>query len=190
MNSTKRTDTRKMTLTAILIALVIILQVTASILLRFGLFSVSLVLIPIVIGASQCGIFAGGLLGFCFGAVVLISGDAAPFMAINAMGAVVTVLLKGILCGVAAGIVYKMLEKVNTYVAVFAAALVCPLVNTGIFLLGCQLFFLEGISQWQGVGNVWEYIILFLVGGNFLFELGVNIILSPTIVRLINIRKK
>ncbi len=189
MNSTKRMDTRKMTLTAIMLALVIVLQFMGSF-IRFGPFSISLVLLPIVIGASQCGIFAGGLLGLTFGIVVLASGDAALFMVADAFGTIVTVLLKGVLCGLSAAFAYKAFERFNAYVAVFAAAIVCPLVNTGVFLLGCLIFFMDVVKEWAGGMEAWKYMIFVLVGGNFLFEIAVNIILSPTIVRLINFKNK
>ena len=70
----------------------------------------------------------------------------------------------------------------------------CPLVNTGVFLLGCLVFFMDTVTGWATAaglgGNVAQYMIFGLVGGNFLFELGLNIIISPVIVRLLNIRKK
>ena len=183
---------RTMTLAAIMTALVIVLQLLGSF-IRFGPFAISLVLIPIVIGAATCGIAVGGWLGFMFGFVVLISGDATPFLAIHSVGTIITVLLKGVLCGLAAGAVYKLFSKINVYIAVVAAAIVCPIVNTGIFLLGCVVFFLDTVAAWgygAGFGGTAEYIFLGLVGGNFLFELGSNILLSPIIVRLLNIRKK
>ena len=71
-----------------------------------------------------------------------------------------------------------------------AAAVVCPVVNTGVFLLGCLAFFMPTISEWaagMGFESVGKYMIFGLVGGNFLFELLFNIILSPIIVRLIHI---
>ena len=76
-----------------------------------------------------------------FGAVVLLSGDATAFFAENVFGTVLTVLLKGAACGFAAGLTYRLLAKYNKYAAVVAAAVVRPLVNTGVFLLGCLLFF-------------------------------------------------
>ena len=59
-----------------------------------------------------------------------------------------------------------------------------------LFLLGCLIFFLPTISEWaaaMGFESVGKYMIFGLVGGNFLFELLFNIILSPIIVRLIRI---
>ncbi len=187
----RRKQTEALVLGAVLTALVIILQLMGSF-IRFGPFAISLVLIPIVIGAATCGIKVGAWLGFVFGAVVLLSGDAAAFMAVDVFGTIVTVLLKGTACGLAAGIVYKVLENFNRYVAVIAAAIVCPLVNTGVFLLGCVVFFLETVTEWgllEGYGGAFSYMFLGLVGGNFLFELGSNIILSPVIVRILSMEK-
>ena len=68
-----------------------------------------------------------------------------------------------------------------------------PVVNTGIFLLGCLVFFLPTVREWgqaMGFENVGTYMIVGLVGGNFLFELLFNVILSPVIVRLVRLGKK
>lgn len=195
MNNTKtnKMSTNTLVLSAVLTALVVILQFMGSF-VKLGPFSVSLVLIPIVIGAATCGALTGVWLGLVFGAIVLISGDAGAFLGVNVLGTIVTVLLKGIACGFFAGLIYKLLERFNRYVAVIGAAVVCPLVNTGVFLLGCLVFFMDTVTGWATAaglgGNVAQYMIFGLVGGNFLFELGLNIIISPVIVRLLNIRKK
>lgn len=195
MNNTKtnKMSTNTLVLSAVLTALVVILQFMGSF-VKLGPFSISLVLIPIVIGAATCGALTGVWLGLVFGAIVLISGDAGAFLGVNVLGTIVTVLLKGITCGFFAGLVYKLLERFNRYVAVIGAAVVCPLVNTGVFLLGCLVFFMDTVTGWATAaglgGNVAQYMIFGLVGGNFLFELGLNIIISPVIVRLLNIRKK
>ena len=182
-----------MVLGAILTALVAVLQFMGAF-IRFGMFSISLVLIPIVIGAATCGTKVSTWLGFVFGVVVLISGDAAAFLAINIPGTIITVLVKGTLCGLMAGLVYETLSSKNLYVAVIAAAIACPMTNTAVFLLGCLYFFLETISGWAvGAGfgsNVALYMISGLVGFNFVFELLTNIVLSPAVVRLLKIRKK
>lgn len=191
-NNEKRKQIETLALGAVLTALVIILQFMGSF-IRFGMFSVSLVLVPIVIGAAMCGIKVAAWLGFVFGAVVLLSGDAAPFMSISLYGTVITVLAKGIGCGLAAGFVYKLLNEKSKYLAVMAASVVCPVVNTGIFLLGCAVFFLEGITPWaaaEGCKNVVEYMFLFLAGGNFIFELVTNLILGPAVTTLLKAFKK
>ncbi len=183
-------STKQMTLGALLTAMVVVLQLLGSF-IRFGPFSVSLVLVPLVIGAATCGPLIAAWLGLSFGVTVLLSGDAALFLSIHAPGTIVTVLLKGILCAFAAAMVYKLLERFNLYVAVIVAAIVCPIVNTGVFLIGCRLFFWETIAEWgtgAGFANPAAYALLGLVGANFLFELAFNILLSPIIVRLLKIK--
>lgn len=185
------TKIQKLTLGAILTALVVVLQCMGQF-IRFGPFSISLVLLPIVIGAAMCGTAVSTWLGLVFGVVVLMT-DAAAFLAISVPGTVITVLLKGVLCGLAAGLIYNLVARKSKYAAVVSAAVVCPIVNTGIFLLGCVLFFFETIESWAlagGYATAAEYMFLGLAGGNFLFELATNIILSPTVVRLLNIKKK
>ncbi|MBP3361659.1 MAG: ECF transporter S component [Clostridia bacterium] len=189
----KNENTKTMVMGAILTALVIVLQFMGAF-IRLGPFSISLVLIPIVIGAATCGSKIGAWLGFVFGMVVLLSGDAGAFLAVNAPGTVITVLLKGTMCGYLAALVYKWLSEYNTYVAVICAAIVCPVVNTGIFLLGCLVFFMETVESWAAAANlgggVAHYMIFGLVGANFLVELISNIVLSPIVIRLLNIKKK
>lgn len=193
MNKTTEnmSKTQKMTLLALLTAIVVVLQLLGSF-IRFGGFSISLVLVPIVLGAAMLGVGAGAWLGLVFGITVFISGDAAGFFAISAVGTIVTVLGKGILAGLAAGGVYKLLEKKSVLAATIAAAVVCPVVNTGIFFLGCVTFFLNAISEIAaGQGqNVFEFIIFVYIGGNFLFELLFNVVLAPVILRLVTIGKK
>lgn len=190
MNSNaQKMSTKTLTFGAILTALVIVLQLMGSF-IKLGQFSVSLVLIPIVIGSAIGGPYMGAWLGTVFGATVLASGDASVFLAVNAIGTVITVMLKGALCGLAAGFIFKLFEKKNEIVAVIAAAITCPIVNTGIFLIGCRLFFFDTIASWASDGNAIKYMFLVLVGGNFLFELAFNIILSPTIIKLLDYTKK
>ena len=191
----RRMSTEKMVMGAILTALVVVLQFVAlayRALFPVAPFTITLVLVPIVLGAALCDTRIAGWLGFVFGIIVLFT-DAGAFLAISVPATVLVVLVKGTLAGVAAGLVYRLLEKKNRYLATVAAAVTCPIVNTGIFLLGCRLFFFETIQSWGlagGFDNALSYMILGLVGINFLIELGLNLILAPVALRLVNIRKK
>lgn len=186
-------STKKLTLASILTAIVFVLQFFGCV-IKFGTFSISTVLVPIVIGAATCGYGIAAWLGLVFGFAVLVSGDAALFFAANIPGTIITVILKGIGCGFMAGITYKAVKKVsNDYLAVIASAVVCPIVNTGIFLLGCMVFFMDtvkGLAEtagWQG--GMAQFMIIAFVGVNFLIEIGINILLSPIIIRLLKIKK-
>lgn len=186
-------NTRKVVGIGLFTAIVVVLQLLGSF-IRFGTFSISLVLIPIVVGAALYGKAAGAWLGTAFGIAVFISGDANAFLAINPAGTIITVLLKGLLAGLVTALIYGLIEKKNQIVATIAAAVVCPLVNTGIFLIGCSVFFMDTIKQWaDGAGfgsNVGTYMIVGLVGLNFVFEFLVNLVLSPVIIQLVKIGKK
>lgn len=184
-----REMTTKLVGVALLTAIVIVLQLLGSF-IRFGIFSVSLVLVPIVIGAALFGAAAGAWLGFVFGMVVLISGDATAFMQLNAFGTVLVVLAKGTLAGYLSALIYKLVEKKNKYLAVLAASFICPLVNTGVFTVGCLVFFLDDIKAWAGGDNLVHYFIFGLGLINFVAELALNLILNPAIVRIVEAGKK
>ena len=195
METTKnrKQQAKTLVLGAIFTALVIILQLIGTVTTFFGPFSTAVALIPIVIGAAMCGTAIGAWLGFVFGAVVLMSGGAALFLAFNIPGTIITVLLKGTACGFVAGLVYKLLQKHNRYIAVVIAAILCPVTNTAVFLLGCRVFFMphaETIATNLGMNVSGMALFWALAMGNFLFELAANIILSPVVVRILTIEKK
>lgn len=217
--------TKKIVGIGLFTAIVLVLQFLGGG-IKFGMFSISLVLVPIVVGAAVYGWQAGAWLGFAFGVAVLISGDAAAFFSVNAVGTVLTVLVKGTAAGLCSGLIYKLMliplsknsqKRIaylkkhyglgeccedgvynyfcwnNRYVAVIVSAVICPVINTGIFLLGCKLFFMETIAGWgaaAGFANAASYMFFGLAGTNFLIELATNLFLSPVIVRLISLTEK
>ena len=188
----KKMSTQKLALLALLTALVALLAYLGGFVKIGGLASISLTLIPVVLGAALCGPAAGAWLGGVSGVVFFMTADAVFFLGLSVVGTIITVMVKGIMSGFLAGLCYRALEKKNRYLAVLVAAIVCPVVNTGIYLLGCFAFFMDtvnagALAEGMSVGG---YLIVFYVGLNFVFELLSNILLSPSIVRLINIRKK
>jgi uncharacterized membrane protein len=186
----KNANTKRIVGLALFTAIVVVLQLLGSF-IKLGPFSISLVLVPIVVGAALYGATGGAWLGLVFSIVVLVSGDAAAFMIVSVPGTLATVLVKGTLAGLVAGLVYKALEKASITVAVIVSAIVCPIVNTGVFVAGCYAFFLPTIAEWAGSGtNVGVYIITVMIGVNFLAELVINVVLAPVILRLIRIGKK
>lgn len=184
----KNTKTSKVVGLGLFTAIVVVLQFLGSF-IKFGPFSITLVLAPIVIGAALYGIGAGAYLGLVFGATVLISGDAAAFLTINPIGTVIIVLLKGMLAGLAAGLIYSLISKASSLAGVIVAGVVCPIVNTGIFLAGCYIFFQEWLVAVFGTTG-FVTVVAGLVGVNFLVELGINMVLSTAIVKIIDLGKK
>ena len=192
MNKTKKITTRDLALGALLTALVAVLAYFGGFIKIGGLASVSLTLIPVVLGSALLGPWAGAWLGAVAGGIFFTTADSAFWMSFSVPGTIITVMVKGIVSGLLAGLVYKLLEKYNRYMAVLVSAIVCPVVNTGIFLLGCLVFFMDAVNAGaleEGI-SAGAYMILFYVGLNFVFELIANVVFSPAILRLINIRKK
>lgn len=188
----KSARTKKLVLLALLSAIVAVLAYYGGFIKIGGLASISLTLIPVVIGATLCGPLAGAWLGAVAGVVFFATPDSAFWLGLSIPGTVITVMVKGALSGLCAGLAYKALERFNRYLAVIVSAIVCPVVNTGIFLLGCLVFFMDTVSAGAaGEGlSVGMYLIVFFVGLNFVFELITNIVVSPAMVRLLDVAKR
>ena len=193
MNHSK---TQRMTGLALFTGIIVVLQVIGTF-VKFGPFSITLTLIPIVVGAALYGPKSGAYLGGVFGFVVLVAcifgwdmGGAVLWNAQPFLTAVVC-LGKGVLAGLAAGDVYRALSRRSTTAAAISAAVVSPVVNTGLFLLALYFLFYDVLVSWAtGAGaDIATYILTGLVGVNFVLELGVNMVLSPVVVRIIHARK-
>ena len=192
----KNTKIKRMVGIALLMALVVVMQFLSGIIPPVGGFSISLVLIPIVLGAAVYGPGAGALLGATFGTVVYINcvtgadpGGAMVFQ-VDPVLCFLVVMGKGVLAGVAAGLVYKLLEKKNSYVAMLCAAIVCPVVNTGTFVACMLLFFVDVLNAWANGAALAGYIMTGLVLANFVPELIINVVFSPASVRILKVVKK
>ncbi len=177
----------KMVGIALLMAMVIVLQFVGGLIPPIGFVSISLVLIPIVLGAATYGVGAGAILGATFAAITLINcinssdlGGAMIFQA-NPVLCVLVVVAKSVLCGVAAAGVYQALHKRNAYIAMLCAAIVCPVVNTGIFLTCVALFFRDVLAVWATAAgaDVITYVFSILLLCNFVPELLINVVFSP-----------
>lgn len=186
-------STKQMVLAGVMTALVIVFQLLATFTAIFGPFSTAIALVPIIIGAALCGPIIGAWLGLVFALVVLFTGGANLFFAFSIFGTLVTVIGKGMACGFVAGIVYKALCKVNDILAAVVASIVCPVTNTGVFLLGGLIFFYKDAQKIGEIAKIpgsGAAVFWGLAMGNFIFELVVCLVLSPVVVKLINIRKK
>lgn len=197
MNNGKQNGgTRKMAGLAIFTAIIVVLQVLCTF-IRFGPFSITLALAPIIIGTAMYGKGAGAYLGGVFGAVVLVTGllgwdggTVMLLMGINPVGCILICLLKGIAAGFLAGLCYELIAKKNDKVGVLVSGIVCPVVNTGLFIVGMLVFFFDTLSSWAGGQDLLFFIIVGLTGVNFLVELAVNIVLSSGITQIIRAGKK
>ena len=181
----KNSKIKRMAGIALLMAMVVVMQFIGGMIPPVGGFSISLVLIPIVLGAAIFGPKAGAILGGTFGAIVVINcitgadpGGAMVFQA-NPILCILVVMAKGILAGIVSGVVYQAVKGFNTYLAMILAAVVCPVINTGTFVVCMYLFFIDVLAAWAGGGNILGYILTGLILANFVPELIINVVFSP-----------
>ena len=171
-------------------AVVAVLQLL-SYAIKIGTFNLSLVLIPIVLGAYLYGPKKGAILGGIFGAVVVIccfaGMDAGGYILISANPLLTTAvcMVKGIAAGFVPGIIAKALgKKCSPYLTIILCAISAPIVNTGLFTASMFLFFKDTLTEWAGGTNVVTYAIVGLIGVNFIIEFVVNALAAPSLLRV------
>ena len=201
MNTAKRGNTTyTLVALAMLSALVVVLQLFSN-LVTFGPVSFTLALVPIVIGALVFGPAAGALLGGVLGIVNLIATFKNPFLMVLFSASPFMYILvcvgKTVLAGLAAGFLYRLLAKKEKFefVAVCAASLATPVVNTGVFLLMMALFFRNALTDAAvqvgmvenaaQIGSIWTFVMVSIITWNFFIEFGVNAVLSVAIDRIV-----
>ena len=187
---------KRMAAVALLMALVVVMQFVSGLIPPVGGFSISLVLIPVVLGSALYGPGVGALLGGTFGVTVFINcvtgadpGGAMVFQA-NPVLCFLVVMAKGMLAGLASGWVYRLLKCKNTYLAMLCAAIICPVINTGVFVMCMLTFFKDVLSAWAGGGDLLAYILTGLVVANFLPEMIINVVFSPAGQRIAHVVQK
>jgi len=187
----QQSKTQRIAGTALLAAIIILLQATATF-IRPGLIPINLVLPAIVIGAAMYGVKAGAFLGMCFGAVVLVSGitGTAPMSAMmwaaNPILMTIVTLGRGAAQGYVAGMAFVLFSKKKRQDGVLAAAIVAPIVNTGIFLLALIFLFRGTLVHFAGDTNIIYHAFIVMAGTNFIVEMFINVGLVSVIVRILD----
>lgn len=152
--------------------------------------AINLALIPVVVGAILYGPKGGLTVGLVLGVITLMPGQGAEGFYVNwymTILAIILCLLKTGLAGFVAGVVFRVLKKRNYAVATISAGIVTPIINTGIFILlyGVLIKIMTGEAY-----SVTFVAITLTVWIAFLIELGINIILGPSIASLIKVLTK
>ena len=189
-NKNTKKRTQKLAILGLFSAIIVVLQLLSYGLTALGVFPLSLVLIPIVLGAYLYGAGAGAILGGVFGIVVTLCCffglDKGGYILVSANPFITTMIciIKGVLAGFVSGLVSKPLKNKNSLLSAILGAAAAPIVNTGVFILCLSLFFKEILISWAGGTDLVFYIFTGLVGINFLVEFVVNLIASPIILRI------
>lgn len=179
---------KNITFLGVLTALIIVLQVLGSNIVVFGTVRLSFVLVPIVLGAIMLGVRGGVFLGFVFGLITIIMGavGADPFTYVllneSPFLCVATCLVKAVCAGLISALTYKAVSVRNKTIALFVLAIVAPVVNTGLFILGALA--MGNVLNDNFVANgetLIHFLIIGCAGINFLVELSINVVLAPAL---------
>ena len=173
-------NTKTIVITGLLLAMEIIFQLIGNY-LQIGTANINITLVPIVIAGIVGGPISAAILGFFNGIMALLSPSTiAFFMPVSPTGTVVVCLLKCTLAGVISSLVYHWLKsRISAHGATPIAAALVPIINTGLFALGCFIFFKDMLfADGRDILGAFGFVIVGMIGWNFVIELPTTIVLS------------
>ncbi|MEG0597426.1 MAG: ECF transporter S component [Oscillospiraceae bacterium] len=169
-----------------LVAIMLLLEATGLGMIHVGVLELTILQIPVVIGAIILGPSAGALLGGVFGAISFWecfgrSAFGAALLAINPLSTFIVCFVPRILMGFLCGLIFKALYSIDkTKLLSFAASsLAGALLNTVLFMTALMLLFgndpfilnmrgnlglLPFLVAFVGLQGLVEAIVCFLVG--------------------------
>lgn len=195
----KRQAIERMVLTALFVALIIVLGMTPLGLISLGFINVTILCIPVIAGTIVLGPRTGLLLGGCFGLASALSAFgmsltppsalASALVAANPLLAIVMCFLPRLLVPVATHVVYRLIarDKRQSAKALPFAAVAGSLTNTVLYLGLMLLFYwLTGLNSATVLG---------IIGGTGLIAGGSEaavaaIIVTPVVMALWSVQRK
>ena len=183
----------RLSITAILIAIIIIMAFTPVGYLKIGLLSITFLTVPIIIGAVTNGPIVGAILGLTFGITSFaqcfgMDAFGTALMQISPVKTAIMCIVPRVLIGIVCGFVYKGLSKTKlpSVPAYAISAFSAPLTNTLLFMGLLILFFwkseyLQSVAASLNAGSVMKFLIA-MVGINGIVELAVCTVLGTVIL--------
>lgn len=189
----KKISTRLISGTALLTAVELVLIVISNY-VSIGPVNLNLALVPIAVAGIIFGPLSGLFVGLVNGLVTILSPSTqAIFMPLSPFGTVFICLLKTGLAGFFSGLVYVPFKNSNSNKmklgGSFLASALVPLINTGLFTVGCYTFFSSWLFESAASSNYdnnFLFLIMVILGINFIFEFSISLLLSPSINMLVN----
>ena len=178
---------KKITGIAIFIGVIVVLQLFSNY-VTFGPVSITLALIPIVVGSIVYGPLAGFILGAVCGLIVFLApGTISLFWPLGIIKTFFVCTLKMGIAGLTSGLIYKLLHNKNKKLSVALSSISVPIINTGLFALAAYFLYYDLLASFAPEGqNVLAYLFLSFIGFNFIIEFFVNSLLSPAVLRIVN----
>lgn len=169
----KKFNTKYMVELSLMIALIIAMSFTPLGYIKTPALSITLLTIPVAVGAVILGPAGGAVCGAAFGLTSFyqafgLSAFASALMMINPLGTFVTTVLTRVLEGFLTGLIFKVLKKTKLKKASFyIASLACPLLNTLLFMGSLVIFFynsdfIQGFAGTLGATNPFTFVLMFV----------------------------
>ena len=186
MEKKKFFTTKMIATTGILLGVEIVLQLIGNyVVIPGGFANLNFSLIIITLGAILYGPIVGGFLGLVSGALTLISPSTMSyFFVVSPVGTILACLLKTTIAGVAAGFIFKALKNKNDLLGSILSSIAVPVINTGIFAIFCVIFFRQRLLE-INPDSVSAALFLGLIGVNFIFEIIINVIVVPSLYKIV-----
>ena len=187
----------KLVQTAVLLAILLILNFTPLGYLKIGIFEISLLTIPVVIGAMIVGPASGAVLGLAFGVTSYLqcfgpSAFGTTLNNINPFAQFIVCVPTRVLMGWLTGVIFKGLKAVDKTktVCYFASGLIGALLNTILFMGALVLFFwrsdyIQSMAQSAGAENIFAFIIA-MVGLNGIVEMAASCIIGGGVSKVLS----
>lgn len=177
---------------ALMIAIVVLMAYTPLGYIKTPVLSVTLLTVPVAIGAAILGPKAGAVLGLTFGATSFINsltGQSAfmtLLMGVSPFGVFVTTVVARVLCGWCTGLIFKGLHsiKATQRISYYASSLACPLLNTLFFMSSLIIFFYGTVNAKGTFSNPFSYVIA-TVGTQGLIEAGTCFVIASAVTRVL-----
>lgn len=197
----KRVNVKKLVQLGMLMAIMIVLEFTGLGIIPIGFgFEITILTIPVVIGAMTVGKGGGAILGGVFGLLSLSecfgkSAFGTLLFGLNPFACVLICLVPRILIGFIAGLVFDALKnRDRTKVVSYAvSALTGSLVNTVLFVGGVMAVFrnnttfIQTITEWGLPTNTVWALVWGIVGVNGVVEAVFNTIIGAAIAKTLNL---
>jgi len=196
--SNEKTKLFRITLISLFIALMLVMNFTPLGYITTGLFSITLMTIPVALGAACTGVTGGIVLGLVFGLTsflqafgigFMIDPSAAILFNISPLAYTTTCFVPRILVGLISALVFRAFEKKGKVgiPAFLCSAGIVPILNTFLFMSFYAILYKDTVLAGAAVMTV----IFSALGINFLVEFAVTLIAGTAINKVIyNYTKK
>lgn len=196
--TSKKLDVRFMAELALIIAVIAMMAFTPIGYIRTPFLTLTLITIPVAVGAIILGPVGGAVCGLAFGLTSLYTAFTAPspmmaaFLVVNPFLVAVLCVVPRLLDGWLTALIYKGLRKAlkRNPLVYYIASICCPVLNTVFFMSTLILFFYNcdyvvALRENFGVTNPFAFVAAF-VGVQALIEAGCCGVIAGFVTQQLN----